>query len=267
MPIVERRLETNEHGYLEVALDYRIARAAMLDASRVSERTGRIGCPMLDASRTEAAYGRMALPGTEAKDLKVWADALGTSSLGIKIVAYLTGPIRSIPGAFLFGRFDDKKVNTGFLRSLKRGINTGVLTRGTFDQGALNAFVRAVRPDLEGTPMTPDWIYSEASAGEYIQNSKPMLESIRAHNKTNATPGSSLQWLGLKLSDFEMRSLLLGTLAQEVALDPRKPAERTFAILLRDVHDLFKYGLIPAAAEQRLNAAGLLDFPQVTSEG
>src|SRR5580658_7841373 len=133
MTLVERRILANAEGYREVALDYRFARAAMLDIRGVSARIGRIACPGLDASRNDLVYGQFALPGTEAKDLKAWADALGVNSVGIKTVAYLSGPFWGIPLAFLRGRFDDRKVNTGFLRSLKRSTNTGTLTSGTFN--------------------------------------------------------------------------------------------------------------------------------------
>ncbi len=266
MSVIERNIQTNVHGYQEVALDYRVARAAMLDARGVGAKTGRITCPMLDASRTDSAYGQMALPGTRGKDLKAWASALGTSSLGIKIVAYLSGPFWSTPLAFVLGRFNDRKVNTGFIHSLKHGINTGVLASGSFNQDALNAFVWSVRPELEGTPMTSGWIYSEKSSGEYLDRS--MLPAIRAHNKgnANANAGRFGRGLGLFLSTFEMTNLLLGVLAQPVVLDSQKPSKRVNAILLRDVHDLFKYGWIPAAAEGRLNAAGLLEFPPVHTE-
>jgi CHASE3 domain len=73
--------------------------------------------------------------------------------------------------------------------------------------------------------------------------------------------------IGLFLSTFEMRSLLLGTLAQPVVPDPRDPSKTVNAIHLRDVHDLYKYGIMPAAAEERLNSAGLLTFPPVHSYG
>jgi hypothetical protein len=88
MSLVERTILTDAHGYREVTLDYRIARAAILDAHGVSVRTGRIACPGLDASRSDQVYGQPALPGTTAKDLKAWADALGVNSLGIKTAAY-----------------------------------------------------------------------------------------------------------------------------------------------------------------------------------
>ena len=213
MSLVERKILTDAHGYREVTLDYRIARAAMLDARRASARTGRIACPGLDASRSDLAYGRAALPGTKAKDLKAWSDALGVNSVGIKTVAYLSGPFWSTPLAFLRGQFDDREVNAGFLRSLKRGTNTGVLTSGTFDQEALNAFVWAVRPDLKGTPMLSAWLYSEQSSSQYLDIS--MLPAIRAHNARNADQkfGRLARKIGLFLSTFEIRSLLLGTLS------------------------------------------------------
>jgi hypothetical protein len=203
------------------------------------------------------------LPGTEAKELKAWADALGVNSIGIKTVAYLSGPFWGTPLAFLLGRFDDRAVNTGFLRSLKRGTNTGVLTSGAFSQEALNAFVWAARPDLKSIAMTSAWLYSQKSSSQYLNMS--MIPAIRAHNASNANP--KIGWLarkiGLFLSTFEMRSLLLGTLAQPIVLDPGDPSKTVNAILLRDVHDLYRYGILPAAAEERLNVAGLLTFPPV----
>jgi len=207
------------------------------------------------------------LPGTTAKDLKAWADALGVNSLGIKTVAYLSGPFWGTPLAFLRGRFDDREVNTGFLRSLKRGTNTGILTSGIFNQEALNALVWAARPDLKGTSMTSAWIYSEKSSSQYLDMS--MLPAIRAHNASNADRkfGWLARKIGLFLSTFEVRSLLLGTFAQPVVLDPRNSSRAVNAIHLRDVHDLYKYGIMPAAAEERLKAAGLLTFPLVRSYG
>jgi hypothetical protein len=266
MSLVEREIRTDAHGYREVTLDYRIARAAMLDARGLGARTGRIACPGLDASRSDHVYGQFALPGTKANDLGAWADALGLNSTSLKIIAYLSGPFWSTPLAFLRGQFDDKDVNTGFLRSLKRRTNTGILTRGTFDQDALNALVWAARPDLNGTAMTSAWLYSEQSSSQYLDVS--MLPAIRAHNARNADPGSGrlARAVGLFMSTFEMRSLLLGTLAQPIVLDPRDPSKTVNAIHLRDLHDLYKYGIIPAAAEERLNAAGLLTFPAVHAD-
>jgi len=94
-----------------------------------------------------------------------------------------------------------------------------------------------------------------------------MLPAIRAHNARNADQkfGWLARKIGLFLSTFEMRSLLLGTLAQPVVLDPGDPSKTVNAIHLRDVHDLYKYGIMPAVAEERLNVAGLLTFPPVHS--
>lgn len=263
MAQVERIVETDARGYREVSLAYRIARAAMLDAVGAGARTGRIACPGLDASRSEVAYGRCALPGVKAADLDAWSGALGVNRLGIKTVAYLSGPFWSTPLAFLRGRFDDRAVNTGFLRALKRRTNTGILTTTTFQQEKLNDFVWAARPDLAGREMTGAWLYSEAAACQYIDTT--MLPAIRKHNAANAdaAAGWLSRRLGLFLSSFEMTSLLLGTLAQPILVNPDDPSKPVGAIHLRDLHDFYKYGLFPAVAEERLSAAGLLSFPPV----
>ncbi|MFN3688518.1 hypothetical protein [Salinarimonas sp.] len=263
MALVERIVETDARGYREVSLAYRVARAAMLDAVGASARTGRIACPGLDASRSDVAYGRCALPGTTAADLDAWSGALGVNRLGIKTVAYLSGPFWSTPLAFLRGRFDDRAVNTGFLRSLKRRTNTGILTTTVFDQDKLNGFVWAARPDLAGRPMTGAWLYSDEAACQYIDTT--MMPAIRKHNAANAdmSAGWLARRLGLFLSTFEMTSLLLGTLAQSIPPDPSAPSKVVDALHLRDLHDFYKYGLLPAVAEERLAAAGLLSFPPV----
>jgi len=257
MSVIERRVFTSDDGYQEVSLSYRVARAARLE----TPGDGRIACPMLDASRSKVAYQQLALPGTRGRDLKVWADAIHANSLGIKIVAYLSGPFWGIPFDFLRRRFNDRKVNSGFIRSLKHGINTGILAQGHFDQSMLDAFVWAVHPELKGTPITNDWVHSESASGVYVDRS--MMPAIRAHNRSNAHPGRVGRGLGLWLSTFEMETLLLGVLAQPVALDGPDHASKENAILVRDVHDLYKYGYIPALAEERLHAAGLLQFPPV----
>jgi hypothetical protein len=263
MGLVERIVETDAAGYRQVTLDYRIARAAMLEAAGASKRTGRIACPGLDASRSDVFYGRCALPGTTSADLDAWSKALGVNSFGIKTVAYLSSPFWSIPGAVLRGRFDDRAVNTGFIRSLKRHTNTGMLNATVFDQQKLNGFVLATRPDLAGHEMTEAWLYSAAADGQYIDTS--MLPAIRAYNAGNAEPaaGAIARWLGSLMSTFEMTNLLLGTLAQPIRRNPGASAETVDAIHLRDVHDLFKYAVLPAVAEERLSAAGLLSFPPV----
>src|SRR5215203_1356871 len=100
---------------------------------------------------------------------------------------------------------------------------------------------------------------------------RPVKETEVAAAKASAVAidhqkfGWLARTIGLFLSTFEMRSLLLGTLAQPIVLDPRDPSKTVNAIHLRDVHDLYKYGVMPAAAEERLNVAGLLTFPPVHS--
>ena len=213
MSLVERIISTDVRGYREVALNYRIARAAMLETRGSSAALA--ASPVLVLTRHEAnsPMGDRLWRETKAKDLDAWSGALGVNSLGIRIVAYLSGPFGSIPSAFFQGQFDDREVNAGFLRSLKRGANTGILTKGVFNQEALNALVWAVRPDLTGVAMTSAWLYSDQSSGQYLDMS--MLPAIRAHNARNADPkfGWLARRIGLFLSTFEIRSLLLGTLA------------------------------------------------------
>lgn len=263
MALVERIIEMDACGYREVSLAYRIARAARLDGSPAVARTGRIACPGLDTSRSALAYGCCALPGTKAADLDAWSDALGLNRLGIKTVAYLSGPFWSTPLAFLRGRFDDRAVNTGFLRSLKRRTNTGILTTTTFNQERLNGFVWSARPDLVGREMTGAWLYSTAADCEYID--RTMVPAILTHNaaNTDARAGWLSRRLGLFLSSFEMTSLLLGTLAQPIRPNANDTSHPVDAISLRDLHDFYKYGLFPAVAEERLSVAGLLSFPPV----
>ena len=87
---------------------------------------------------------------------------MGIGSLGIRVVAYLSGYLLTIPGNFIFGRFNDKAVNSGFLRSIKHGVNTGILAQSSFSQEAMNTFVWSFHPDLKGQKITQDWLYSEA---------------------------------------------------------------------------------------------------------
>jgi hypothetical protein len=112
--------------------------------------------------------------------------------------------------------------------------------------------------------MMRHWIYDKHSEEHYIDNS--MLPLIAAHNARNSGPrGNAIsRKIGAFLSAFEMRSLLLGTLAQTISSHSGDVTERK-AIHLRDLHDLYKYGLLPANAEDRLVSAGLLALPAVPS--
>ena len=82
MSATKRSTQTNIHGYREVTLDYRIARAAAMDAKQVGEKTGRIACPMVEASRSDSAYGQMALAATDKKHLNEWSGIVGIGNRG-----------------------------------------------------------------------------------------------------------------------------------------------------------------------------------------
>jgi hypothetical protein len=262
MSSVKRQIDTNRHGYREVNLVYRGARAAMMDNARVGERTARICCPMLDACRSASAYGQKALRKTDAPALKEWSEAVGVSSVGIKAVAYASGPWYRILPNVLLGRFEDTEVNTGFVRSLKHGIDTGVLARGTFNQQELNQLVWALHPQLAGTPMTSEWLYTVQSAEFYLDAS--MLPKVLTHNVENGSSGQLGRGLGLALSTFEMKKLLFGPLSQEIRRLPGEPLVK--AISLRDLHDFFKYGLLPVQLEERFVAAGLLTLAEIACQ-
>jgi len=66
------------------------------------------------------------------------------------------------------------------------------------------------------------------------------------------------------MSNFEMESLLLGVLGQPVTIDSDGSKKQVQAILVRDIHDLYKYGILPAHVEEKMQAVDLLDYPTVT---
>ncbi len=258
MPAIKRSTQTNIHGYREVSLDYRIARSAALDAKQIGAKTGRIACPMVEASRSESAYGRMALAATDKKHLDEWTRAIGIGSLGIKSIAYLSGPLSKILRNVIHGRFDDKAINTGLIRSIKHGVNTGVLAQSSFSQEAMNTFVWSFHPELKDLEISQEWLYSEAGATLYLDHT--LIPKVVAYNRANAKASKIKTWLGTKMSGFEMTQLLVGVLAQEIVLDKSKPKKTVKAILVRDIYDLYKYGWIPALVEEKLAAAGLLNI-------
>jgi len=130
---------------------------------------------------------------------------------------------------------------------------------GSFNQAQLNAFVWSFQPKLEGIAMTNDWLYSEKGAAVYLDETA--LPAVMAHNKKNAKSDKVKR--GLKLSEFEMEQLLIGVLGQSITLDSNNPEKQTNAISIRDVHDLYKYGIMPAHIEEHMQAAGLLGLPEV----
>jgi hypothetical protein len=258
MSAIQRSIQINIHGYQEVNLDYRIARSKRLEAAHVDEKTGRIVCPMVDACRSKSAYGQMALAVTDKKHLNHWAKALGVNPLLVRIIAYLSGPLAKFIGNMLSGRFNDKAINTGFIRGLKHGVNTGMLTQTFFSQVALNHFVWSFCPELTGTEITQQWLYSEKEATLYLD--QRAIPNVIAYNITNAEKGRFLTWIGSKISTFEITKLLVGVLAQDIILDQTKPEQTVKAILVRDIFDLYKYGWMPASVEEKLVTAGLLNI-------
>jgi len=253
MPMTPRTVQINAQGYREVSLAYRYARAAALDARGVGEGDGKITCPMLEASRSKSAYGAMALPSTDRRGLNAWSDAVGISSWGIRLIAFLSGKPLEIPGNFIFGRFDDRHVNVGFIRSIKNGVSTGVLATGRFSSSALSRFIWELLPEHDGVEMSEPFLYSEAANGIYLYDSD--LPAIVGYNVANAKASRLTTFLGRQMSYFEMSRLLLGVLAQEIVT---AAGETKRAILVRDVHDLYKFGWIPVHVEDRLVSAGLI---------
>lgn len=252
MKIPIRTIETNDQGYKEVSIAYRIHRAAQLDKHQVGAKTDRLVCPMVDAARRKDAYGQQFLPGLEGDDLAAWAKALGVSSLAMKAIAYCSDKLYRIPKNIVTGRFRDKAINTGFIHELKNGVHTGIYQDGQFSQAGFNAFVWAIHPTLEGIAMTNDWLYSEAGANLYFEAAQ--LEQAMAFNKSNST--DKHLGMGDEFSAFEMETLLLGVLGLPILKD----GKITTAILIRDMHDLYKYGWVPVGVEEQLEAAGLLEL-------
>jgi len=260
MTSVPRTTQTNAHGYLEVSEDYRRARASALNLCNVAELSGKIACPMLEASRSTNAYGEMALAVTDSKRLDEWSEALGVSSMGIKVIAYLSGVPSKIPGNFVFGRFNDKEVNRGFIRSIKNGVNTGVLGSSQFSESAMRQFVSSFRPELNGEDITQDWLYSDAASSLYLDHTN--VPNVIDYNVANAKGNRLTTFLGRQMSSFEIRKLLVGVLAQDVSLNSNISAGKIKAILVRDIYDLYKYGWLPVPVEERLSSAGLISIDE-----
>jgi hypothetical protein len=262
--MVQRTITTNAHGYREVNLDFRIARALALEAEKVDARKDRIHCPVLDASRTSAAYGMMALPSTDQAGLDQWSDALGISKSAVEGIAYLSGPWYSVVSNKFKKSFDDKEVNTGTIISMKSGVHTGIMGEGFFDQNVFNIFIWTLHPNLQETTIDNAFLHSKDADGIYV--SSDMLEVILTHNE-----GKSDAWfkgVGPSISKFEMEKLLLGRMGQDVTLNPEeKPEETIRAISVRDMHDLYKYGVFPAFAEDQLLVAGLIKESAVALTG
>ncbi|PRP96577.1 hypothetical protein ENSA5_36530 [Enhygromyxa salina] len=259
MPMTPRQIETNYHGYREVSIAFRIARAMKLEARGVHLRTGRIRCPMVDASRTELVYGHKALPATDKHALARWAKALGVPPGPLQLIAYASGPLHSALTNLLRGSFDDDAVNSGLIIQLKREVNTGILSDEQFEQHAFNEYVWSIWPSLKGAMINNGFLHSEPAATLYVD--RRALRAILAHNADN----SPYQWKGVGrvMSRVEMLRLLIGVMGQQVTLDLGRPNKTTRALSIRDLHDFYKYAVFPANVEQRLEAAGLIELQTV----
>jgi hypothetical protein len=253
--MVQRSIVTNAHGYREVNLEFRTARALALEADKVDAKKDRIRCPVLDASRTSSAYGMMALPTTDQAGLDQWSEGLGISKAAVESIAYLSGPWYSIVSNRINKTFDENEVNTGTVMKMKNGVHTGVMGEGYFDQDVFNNFIWTLHPNLKETSIDNAFLHSKDADVIYVGSE--MLEVILAHNESK-----SKAWIkstGPFISKFEMEKLLIGRMGQEVTLNPKeKPEETSQAISVRDMHDLYKYGIFPAVTEDQLLAAGLI---------
>lgn len=271
---VKRTVQTNANGYREVDLEFRKARALALEAAEVHNRPNRLVCPVLDAARSSGAYGAKPLKSTDEKGLDAWSDGLGLDRSAIAGIAFLSGPWYKVLSNNWTRTFEEDEVNTGLVKYLKNDVNTGIISKGVFDQEALNVFVWAVHPDKKGTAIDNTFLHSEAADDLYIDTDsvEVILENNCRQNKAyrdRTDKTAHIGGVGPKISNFEMEGLLLGKLGQAItapgapdktpddgALEEDKPI---YAMSVRDLHDLYKYGVYPALKEEKLLEAGLIE--------
>jgi hypothetical protein len=261
---VERTVAANAQGYLEVNLEFRIARAEALEADKVDARKDLNRCPVLDASRKTSAYGMMALPSTDQAGLDQWIEALKLPKHIIRFLAFSSGPLSSLVSNQITKSFDLDEVNTGIIMHMKKGVHTGIVGEGFYDQDAFDDFITTLHPDLKGTAIDNDFLHSTDAEGYYVGNNR--LKAIMTYNKEQSN--ALFKGMGLTISTTEMGFLLINRLGQDVTLNPEEKREKTIqAISVRDMHDLYKYGVFPAFVEDRLLAAGLIDESSVALTG
>ena len=247
---MKREVQINNNSYKEVTLSYRIHRAIRLDDQNMVDKENRLLCPLVEAARSTEAYGEAFIPNTKSTDLKKFADALEMRPIIVKIVAYLSGKKSSILKNILSGKFNDQEINRGFIHALKNGVNTGIYKDGKFNYNNFNTFVWFIHPQLKGIPLTNSWLYSINADYLYLEDSH--LSRILDFNLSNKT--SKKVGLGLKISSFEIEKLLLGFLSQD--LQDHSTGKK--GILIRDLHELYKYGFMPAVVEEKLMSKNLL---------
>lgn len=248
-------------GYKEVSLEFRKLRTAALEHAKVHERGNRIHCPVLDAARAGAggAYGKLVLPTCDQHGMEQFADGLKLPASKLANIGYMSGPFHKIPHNKWSQTFDESEVNTGFVKSLKHDVHTGIIASGQFDQPVFNEFVWNLFPELKNTSTSIDQNFileSSEADGKFVTSKH--LGQIMAFNESKSN--SLLKALGSKVSRFEMEDLLLGKLGQAINIGEEydASAETTRAISLRDLHDFYKYGVFPAPQEDDFLKAGLI---------
>lgn len=249
---MNRETCVNSNSYKEVTLAYRIHRAKKLDANDAGNQNGRLVCPMVEAGRSTRAYGQKFIPNLESKDLASLAKALGTWPIAMKGIAYCSGNLSSVMGNVFSGTFKEEEIKNGLVHTLKNGVHTGIFRDGKFVQEEFNKFVWSFCPELEHVNLDNDWLY--CSNADYLYLGTHHLDQVRRYCQSNSD--SKRIWLGTKLSDVEMRMLLVGFLGQELT----SFADSDRGILVRDIYDLYKYGFVPAVVEESLADQGLLDI-------
>jgi hypothetical protein len=253
MTVMKRVVVTQKPtGYKEVSLEFRKLRTSALEAARVQERTNRIHCPVLDAARTSGAYGTPALTTCDQQGMERFAEGIKLTASKLATIGYMSGPWYKIMSNKWNQTFDDSEVNTGFVKSLKHDVHTGIISSGQFDQAVLNEFVWNLFPELKDANTSIDKTFLQSSKADDLFVTSKHLGQIMDFNESKSE--SPLKGMGSKVSRFEMETLLLGRLGQEINLD----SETVRAISVRDLHDLYKYGVFPAPQEDDLRKEGLI---------
>ena len=257
---VERKVVINAQKYKEVSLEYRQYRFSQV--KNLPTRKDRLHCPMLDAARCDHVYGAKALRDTTKKDLYKWAEAMGADKkFAFLVIAYMSGRLTDIPRYIWTRRFDEDKINDGFITKIKDGINTGIISEGYFRQSMFDDLISGVYPQFKGQTLNEDLLYTDAFSECYLLTAD--LKKILGHNLQNQVSGGIKKLTGKKISDFEMGTLLLSLLGQPIIYENKDQTENKSpnpsGMLVRDLFDLYKYGWFPAHIEDGFIKAGLLN--------
>eukprot|EP00980_Cylindrotheca_fusiformis_P007145 scaffold1501_cov130-Cylindrotheca_fusiformis.AAC.14 len=279
MPTAKRTIvEIVGLGYKEVSLEFRIQRAKVVQEN-ASHTDNRLRCPVLDASLRSDIYGLKALPSTDRKGLEQWCKGLGAEDqvdLFAKI-AYLSGPFLHFFRNKRNQSFDEGEINTGFIVKSKNNVNTAILRNEKYDQDKLNELVWAIFPELKEKKQVVDesFLYADnKEANLLIREDK--IGTIVEHNRTNSD--SCSKWLGSKLSESGEFGPLLKLLGQPITAETKDEKDKkggkddakgktVQALSLRDLHDLYKYGLFPAPLEERFLSSGLIQESSIALTG